>query len=244
MAEREIALICGVGPEKGMGAQLCHRFSKAGLYVVASGRTESDLQEVVNSVEKSGGDASYFVADATSEKDTAELFNYCKTIGCLNLAIYNAGNNTPGRILDISPAYFKESWKVCCFGGFLFGQAATKLFISQSTGGTLIFTGASASLRGRENFGAFNSSKAALRAFAQALAKEHGKDDIHVGHVVIDGAINGEKIHTRYPEFAKEMGSGGLLNLSSIVDVYEFLWKQPKSGWSFEIDCRTNVESW
>jgi NAD(P)-dependent dehydrogenase (short-subunit alcohol dehydrogenase family) len=160
----------------------------------------------------------------------------------LTLAIYNTGNNTPGRIADMSAEYFENSWRVCCFGGFLFGRAAIQRFAGN--GGTLIFTGASASLRGRENFGAFNSSKGALRNLAQAMAKEYGRDGVHVGHVVVDGPIGGEKIKRGLPEYAAKLGDEGMINIDGIVDGYVYLYQQPRQAWTFELDVRTSLEKW
>ena len=111
-------------------------------------------------------------------------------------------------------------------------------------GGTLLFTGASASLRGRANFGAFNSSKAGLRTLAQAMAKEYAAGGIHVGHVVVDGAIGGEKVMTRFPQYAEQLGEEGMISIEGIVDGFVFLYRQPKRAWSFELDVRTSKESW
>ena len=99
-------------------------------------------------------------------------------------------------------------------------------------------------MRGRAEFGAFNSAKAALRIFAQALAKEAGPDGVHIGHIVVDGLINGDRIKDRFPDLYEKSGEEGMINIESIVDAYEFLYKQPKTGWSFEIDLRTALESW
>ena len=110
--------------------------------------------------------------------------------------------------------------------------------------GTLIFTGASASLRGRPNFGAFNSAKAGLRTLAQAMAKEYGPKGIHVGHVVVDGAIAGEKILRQAPDFAEKLGESGMIKIEGIVDGYIYLYNQSKRAWTFEIDMRTSVEKW
>jgi NAD(P)-dependent dehydrogenase (short-subunit alcohol dehydrogenase family) len=139
--------------------------------------------------------------------------------------------------------YFTDAWKVCCFGGFLFGREAIRR-MQPNAKGTLIYTGASASLRGRAGYSAFNSSKAALRAFAQAIAKEYGPQGIHIGHIIIDGPINGEKIKTLFPDYAKEQGDEGMMNLEGIVDAYEYLYKQSKTAWSFEVDLRTSIENW
>ena len=128
-------------------------------------------------------------------------------------------------------------------GGFLYGREAVK-HMKRDGGGTILFTGASASLRGKPNFGAFNSAKGALRLLAHALAKEVGPEGIHVGHVVIDGAIAGDKIRTRFPEYAAKLGEDGLIDIQAIVDGYEYLYKQPRRGWSFEVDMRTAIETW
>ena len=140
-------------------------------------------------------------------------------------------------------AYFENSWKSCCFGGFIFGHEAIRYMVPNSKG-TILFTGASASLRGRPNFGAFNSAKAGLRTLAQAMAKEYGPQGIHVGHVVVDGAIAGEKIMNRIPNFEEKIDQGQLINLEGIVDDYVFLYKQSAQSWTFELDLRTSKEKW
>ena len=236
------AIIMGVGPEQGLGAQLCRRFAGLGLHVFVAGRTRGKLDDVVSLIEAEGNKATAWVADATVETEVKKLFDAASQAGPLSVAIYNAGNNTPGKIVDMEAAYFERSWKICCFGGFLFAREAIKQM--QASGGTLLFTGASASLRGRPGFGAFNSSKAALRTLAQALAKEYGPENIHVGHVIVDGAINGEKIKTRWPTYAEKLGDEGMISIDGIVDAYEFLYRQPNTAWTFEVDLRTSIENW
>ena len=234
------AIIIGVGPEQGLGAKLCERFATLGLHVVVAGRTPEKIDAVMARIKAAGGSAEAVVTDATGEKAVQELFD---REGEISLAIYNTGNNTPGMIETMDAAYFEKSWRVCCFGGFLFGREAVRRMKPQG-GGTILFTGASASLRGRTMFGAFNSSKGALRNLAQAMAKEYAADGIHVGHVVIDGPINGEKINQGLPDYAAKLGDDGMISLDGIVDGYEFLYRQPKTAWSFEIDVRTSQEKW
>ena len=234
------AIVSGVGLIEGLGAQLCIRFASKGLHVLVAGRTQKKLDSVVAVIVASGGSAEAVVADSTSESDTVSLFD--RAGSDLDIAIYNTGNNTPGRIADMSAEYFENSWRVCCFGGFLFGREAINRF--DGNGGTLLFTGASASLRGRANFGAFNSAKGALRNLAQAMAKEYGRDDVHVGHIVIDGPIGGEKIKKNLPEYAEKLGEQGMISIDGIVDGYDYLYSQPKRAWTFEIDVRTSVEKW
>src|SRR5246127_4966399 len=224
------AVVIGVGPDRGLGAQLCKRFAADGLQVI---------EAVAVNITASGGEAIPVVADATKEADIVALFD--RAGAELDLAIYNAGNNTPGRIAEMEGDYFERSWRVACFGGFLFGREAVRRMVPKRAG-TILFTGASASLRGHAGFGAFNSAKAGLRALAQAIAKEYAPDGIHVGHVVVDGAIAGEKIFQRFPDAAGREES--LVSIEGIVDAFAFLYRQPPRAWSFEVDVRTNKEKW
>ncbi|MCC6707137.1 MAG: SDR family NAD(P)-dependent oxidoreductase [Gammaproteobacteria bacterium] len=237
------AIVMGVGPLAGMGAQLALRFASFDLEVLVAGRDSAKLAAVVDAVARAGGKARAVVADATREADVVALFAKAAAIGRIDCAIYNAGNNTPGRIADMSADYFENAWRICCYGGFLFGREALRHMQGHGQG-TVLFTGASASLRGRANFGAFAAGKAGLRSFAQALAKEAGPLGIHVGHVVIDGAINGDKIRARMPDYAAKLGDDGMISISALVDAYAFLYRQPRHGWSFEFDVRTAQESW
>jgi NAD(P)-dependent dehydrogenase (short-subunit alcohol dehydrogenase family) len=235
------AVILGVGPGRGLGAALCRRFAALGFGVVVAGRSADKLEQVVQEIEASGGQATARVCDATSENSVNALFEDIDEP--VELAIYNVGNNTPGRIMDMDYAYFQQSLALGPMGGFLFGRAALRQMVPQGAG-TLLFTGASASLRGRPNFGAFNASKGALRNLAQAMAKEYAEAGIHIGHVVIDGPIGGDKIEQGFPEYAAKRGVDGLISLEGIVDGFEFLYRQPKTAWSFEIDVRTSAERW
>ncbi len=239
----KVAIISGVGPEQGLGAQLAQRFAARGLHVFIAGRTQGKLDAVVAGIHSAGGKATAVVADATDEQATVDLFTRARKIGPIDLVIYNTGNNTPGRFEDMSAEFFEKSWRVCCFGGFLYGRAAIQ-HMQRDGGGTILFTGASASMRGRARFGAFNSSKSALRIMAQAMAKECGPAGIHVGHVVIDGAINGDKIRKGLPDIAEKLGEDGMIDIQAIVDGFEYLYKQPRTGWSFEVDVRTAIENW
>ena len=235
------AIIMGVGPERGLGAQLCRRFAVEGLHVYVAGRTQANIDAVADAIRRAGGQASAVVTDATDEQQVIALF---EQVGSdIDVAIYNAGNNTPGRILEMTATYFEESWRIVCFGGFLFGREALRRMVPAARG-TLLFTGASASMRGRAGYGAFNSSKGALRNLAQAMAKEYAPEGIHVGHVVIDGPIGGDKFITRRPEIVAQIGEDALISIEGIVDAFVYLHRQPPSAWSFEVDVRTFKERW
>ena len=170
------ALVIGVGPLNGLGGQLCRKIAQNNFEVFVAGRTKQSLDVVVDKIIKDGNKATPLVVDATDEN---QIKNMIKDVGPgLDFAIYNVGNSRPGKIIEMDASYFRESWESCCFGGFLFAKEVVKSFLSEKTAGTIIFTGASASLRGKSNFGAFNSAKGALRNFAQALAKEYAEHSI------------------------------------------------------------------
>ena len=235
-----IAVVIGVGPEDGLGGALCKRFAARGMHVFAAGRTQTKLDAVAAVINAQGGRATPLVANATSEADVTSLFDAASAAGNIELAVFNAGNNFAGPVKEMDARYFEGCWRVCCFGGFLFGREAVR----RMTSGSILFTGASASLRGRANFAAFNAAKSGLRAFAQALAKECAADGIHVGHVVVDGAIAGEKIKQGLPQVAERLGEDGMIDLEGIARAYEFLHDQPRRAWSFELDLRTSLERW
>jgi len=228
------ALVIGVGAERGLGASISERFAREGMHVFVSGRTAQSLEEVVRQIRANGGTATAVVTDATREADVQALFD--------QVAVYNAGNNTPGGLLTMEADYFEQAWRVCCFGGFLFGGEAARRMLPR--GGTLLFTGASASLRGRAGFAAFNSAKAALRNMAQAMAKELGPQGLHVGHVVVDGGIDGDKLRKGRPEIVQKMGEERLIDLDGLADAYWFLHQQPPRAWTFELDLRSKIEPW
>ena len=236
-------MIIGVGAVNGLGAQLALRFAQRGHHVTIAGRTTHKLEAVADEINKIDGTCTPLVADSSSDAAMQKLFDtVAEQSGKLSLCIYNVGTNMPGEIADMEASYFEHCWRSCCFGSFLFAKYAVHAM--REAGGTLLFTGASAAMRGRANFGAFNAAKGAQRLLAQAMAKEYGPKGIHVGHVVIDGAIAGDRFITRLPDIAERLGSSGMINLSGIVDAYEFLYDQPPNAWTFELDVRTSIEKW
>tara|TARA_Y100000589_G_scaffold207405_1_gene195602 strand:+ start:509 stop:1228 length:720 start_codon:yes stop_codon:yes gene_type:complete len=236
------ALVIGVGPLNGLGGQLCRKIAQNSFEVFVAGRTKRSLDDVVNTILKDGNKAIPLVVDATDED---QIKNMIREVGPgLDFAIYNVGNSRPGKIIEMDASYFRESWESGCFGGFLFAKEVIKTFLFEKTAGTLIFTGASASLRGKSNFGAFNSAKGALRNLAQALAKEYAENSIHVSHVIVDGGLAGERIKQRLSDFEQRVKEGKLINIENVTDAYMFLYNQSKDAWTFELDLRTFQESW
>jgi NAD(P)-dependent dehydrogenase (short-subunit alcohol dehydrogenase family) len=234
------AIIIGVGPVEGLGARLCQRFAAEGLHVIAAGRTGESLEALAKRIRDDGGTATSVVADTTREEDVLQLFDVAGDE--LDLAVYNVGNNTPGRIVEMEAGYFEKAWRIGCFGGFLFGREAARHMLGNGAG-TILFTGASASMRGKPGFYAFTAAKGGLRNFMQAMARDLGPQGIHVAHVVIDGGIHGEKILSRFPQLARDRGEDGLIGLDAIVDAYRFLYRQPRNGWTLELDLRVHKEA-
>ena len=237
------ALVIGVGAELGLGGELCKRFAREGHQVFVAGRTREKIDQVTDVINSSGGSATSVVCDATDEHQVIAMFDQIdgQGDGEFDLVVYNVGNSTPGKIRDMEAAYFKKAWELLCFGGFLVGREfARKL---PASGGTLIYTGASASLRGKAGFGAFNSGKSALRTFAQALAKEYGPEGLHVAHVIIDGGIAGQKQFDRLgPPNDEHLQK--LISLEGLADAYWQLYCQQPKAWTFELDLRTSQEAW
>ncbi len=237
MPNQKVSVVLGVGELKGLGAAVAMRFAREGFTTVVAGRTQAQLDKVASAIQEAGGRAQAIVTDATSEDSIVALVMAAEKIGPVEVAIYNAGGNSPQTSLATTGKFFESMWKVGAFGGFVFGREAIKAMLSRGQG-TLLITGASASLRGKPNFVAFASAKAALRAVTQSFAREFGPKGIHVAHVVIDGAIDGHRINTLVPDYAKAKGKDGLLNLDAIAENYWQLHLQHKSTWSQEIDLR------
>ena len=244
MSDSPIALIVGVGSENGVGGALCRRFAREGFHVMPAGRTEAKVAGVAEAVRAAGGEATHVTGDTTTSEGVVGYFDAAEAAGGVpKVVIYNAGNNMAAPLLEMTDAFFEDCWRVVTFGGFLVGREAAKRMVPAG-GGTLIFTGATASMRGRPPFTAFASAKAALRMLAQGMAREFGKEGLHVGHVVIDGVIDGEVVNTKFPGIKDHLGEGGMLRPDDIAEAYWMLHTQPKSAWTFELDIRPDRENW
>lgn len=231
------AVVIGVGASAGLGAALCRRFAREGLHVLPAGRTHAKLAEVATDIERAGGRATPVIADATMARDVTRLFDAAeKAGGAPVLAVYNAGNNRFRPLLEMDDDFFEDLWRLCCFGGFLFGREAARRMLP--AGGTLLFTGATASLRARPPFTAFASAKAGLRALAQGMAREFGPLGLHVGHIVIDGLIDGDQLNQRFPGLKQQKGKDGMLQVDALADAYWALHVQQRSAWTHELDVR------
>lgn len=232
-----VAWIAGVGASAGLGGALARRFASEGLSVAVTGRSSERVATLVEEIRASGGDAHAFPGDVTSESDLNAIARGLAGHGTLEVAIFNAAGATRAPTLELSAEQFEAAWRVTTLGGFLFARAALEPLLAAGRG-SLLFTGATAALRGRPPFAAFASAKAGLRSLTQSLAREFGPRNIHVAHVVVDGGIDGERLRTSAPERVAKSGPDGLLSPDEIADAYWYLHRQGRSAWSQEIDLR------
>jgi NAD(P)-dependent dehydrogenase (short-subunit alcohol dehydrogenase family) len=238
------ALVIGVGAEPGLGAALCRRFAREGLHVFASGRTSPRIEALARSIRDGGGQASAVAADATDAPAVSRLFDAveAETGAPPQLVAFNVGNAFLAPVLQMEAAFFEQAWRVCCLAGFHVGREAARRMVPAG-GGTLLFTGATASLKARPPFTAFAAAKHGLRALAHGLAREFGPQGLHVAHVIVDGGIAGEQLLSRAPGLAERAGADGLLDPDAIAQTYWSLHAQPRSAWTLELDLRPYRES-
>lgn len=230
----ETAVVVGVGP--GLGLALVKAFTQEGYTVLAAARTASALEGL--SGPGGRGRVIQVECDATVPAQVEKLFNGVEEHhGPLRVTIFNAGTFQRANVVDTDPEEFERCWRVGCFGGFLVGRAAARLMIKQATG-TILFTGATASLRGGAGFANLASPKFALRALAQSMARELGPKGIHVAHVIIDGQIYSQ----RYAQLLDERGPDSLLEPRAIAEAYLALHRQHRSAWTHELDLRPWME--
>jgi NAD(P)-dependent dehydrogenase (short-subunit alcohol dehydrogenase family) len=239
------ALVVGVGAERGLGAALCRKFASGGYHVIVAGRTPAKIEQVAKTITDNGGSAEAVQTDATDEASIARLFDHAMSPGDgrepVDLVVSNAGNNQKIDFREISAAQFEDFWRVGCFSGFLVGREAARRLVPLGRG-TIIFTGASASLRGKPGFAHFSAAKAGLRMISQSMAREYGPMGIHVAHVVVDGGIHGERLLRRMPGLVDQRGEDGLLGIDAIAETYWHIHKQHRSAWTQEVDLRPYKE--
>jgi NAD(P)-dependent dehydrogenase (short-subunit alcohol dehydrogenase family) len=243
---RPTAVVIGVGAERGLGAALSRRFAAEGNYVLVAGRTPDKIDQVVRTIAAEGGHAASVAVDATREEDVIRLFDRAMAPGeglePASVVVFNAGNNRKIDFREVSAALFEDFWRVGCFAGFLVGREAARRLVPLGRG-TILFTGASGSLRGKPGFAQFAAAKAGLRMIAQSMAREYGPLGIHVAHVVIDGGIDGDRLRSRQPDIGKQRGEDGLLGIEAIADTYWQIHRQQRSAWTQEVDLRPFKEA-
>jgi NAD(P)-dependent dehydrogenase (short-subunit alcohol dehydrogenase family) len=225
-----------------LGAAVARRFAAAGLIVALTGRNTERLRAVTAEIVGAGGQARALPGDVSSADDVRRLIAEVAALGSLRVAVFNAGNAVRGTPLELSPELFESTWRGSTYAGFVFARAAIPELLAAG-GGSLLFTGATASVRGRGPFVAFAAAKAGLRSVAQSIAREYGPRGIHVAPVVIDGGIDGERLRTSAPHRAAEAGADGLLHPDAIAETYWQLHQQHRSAWTHELDLRPYKET-
>jgi NAD(P)-dependent dehydrogenase (short-subunit alcohol dehydrogenase family) len=239
---KRVALVVGAGDAT--GGAVARRFARAGYVACVTRRSADKLEPLVRSIRDSGGEAHGFASDARKEDEVTALVEDIENrIGPIEVFVFNVGANVPCGILEETPRKYFKIWEMACFGGFLTSQAVARRMVARGQG-TIIFTGATASLRGAANFAAFAGAKHAVRALAQSMARELGPRGIHVAHTVIDGAIDTAFIRDSFPAKYAQKSQDGILSPEHIAEAYWYLHGQPRDAWTFELDLRPWMEPW
>lgn len=235
-----VALVAGVG--EGLGGAIARRFARGGHPTVLVARNADRLARIAAGIEAAGGRGIAYVADLREESAVAKLFDDVESeIGPIGVAVFNTGANYRASILDTPADMFEKVWRLGCYAGFLVGREAARHMVPRGQG-TIIFTGATASLRGSAQFAAFAAAKGGVRQVAQAMARELGPQGIHVASVIIDGMIDSPRVRERFPERAAQLPPDGMLKPDDIAETYWQLHQQPRDAWTFEVDLRPWAE--
>jgi NAD(P)-dependent dehydrogenase (short-subunit alcohol dehydrogenase family) len=247
MARRN-ATAAVVGAGDFIGSAIARRFAHEGYTVFAGRRSAEKLQTLKTSIEKEGGHCVARGLDARKEEDVVEFLKFADSTAPLEVCIFNPGANVNFPILETTERVFRKVWEMACYGGFLVGREAARLMVPRGQG-TILFTGATASVRGGVGYAAFSSAKFGLRAVAQSMARELGPKNIHVAHLLIDAGVDTafvrERIKARGGDAALEsLAEDQLMNPESIANAYWYLHTQSRDGWTFELDMRPFMEKW
>ena len=241
---KAVALIVGAGDAT--GGAVARRFAREGYTACVTRRDAARLAPLVAQIEADGGRAVAFGSDARKEDEVIALVEQIEaSIGAIEVLVFNIGANAPSSVLDETARKYFKIWEMACFGGFLNGREVARRMVARVAPDrrqTIIFTGATASLRGAAGFSAFAGAKHALRALAQSMARELGPRGIHVAHSIIDGAIDTAFIRDNFPERYALKDQDGILNPDHIADAYWMLHAQPRDAWTHELDLRPYME--
>lgn len=258
-ANKGVCLVIGAGDAT--GAAIARRFAREGYVACVTRRSVDKLQALKAQIESTGGTCHAFGSDARVEEEVIALVEKIETeIAPIKVMVFNIGANSPNSILTETTRRYTKMWEMACLAGFLTGREVAKRMVAREVPqsatlgvpqasvpgvphkGTIIFTGATASLRGSANFAGFSGGKMALRALAQSMARELGPMGVHVAHPIIDGAIDTEFIRTQFPERYALKDQGGVVNPEHIADAYWMLHQQPRDAWTHELDLRPYME--
>jgi NAD(P)-dependent dehydrogenase (short-subunit alcohol dehydrogenase family) len=243
---RCVAILVGAGDA--IGAAVARRFAEGGYTICICRREATKSQGLVDELKAAGHQIHAFSVDARSEAEVQDLFARVeKEIGPIEVCLFNAGSNVNKPLIETTEKLFFKAWELACYAGFLVGREAARCMVPRGRG-TILFTGATASVRGGKGFAAFAAAKFGLRAVAQAMARELGPKNIHVIHLIIDAAVDSEAIHQRLKAAkgieAKDIPADSLAKTTSIANAYWFAHQQSRDGWTHELDLRPSVETW
>ena len=244
MTEKQACLVIGAGDDT--GAAIARAFAREGMTscVVRRPRHAEALEALAQSIRDEGGDAVALPADARDEGAMVALIEKIETeIAPIEVAVFNIGANVRFSITETTARVYQKVWEMACFAGFLMGREVAKKMLERERG-TIIFTGATASVRGAAQFAAFAGAKHGLRALAQSMARELGPKNIHVAHTIIDGAIDSTFIREVFPNADELRDRDAILNPDHIAQNYVMLHKQPRTAWTHELDLRPWAEKW
>jgi NAD(P)-dependent dehydrogenase (short-subunit alcohol dehydrogenase family) len=242
MAESKAVLVVGAG--EATGGAIARRFAREGFTACVTRRTADKLRPLVEQIEQAGGKARAFGSDARREEQVIELVQTIeREVGPIEVCVFNVGGNVRFPIRETTARVYTKVWEMAALAGFLVGREAAKVMVPRRRG-TILYTGATASLRGGKGFAAFAGAKHALRALAQSMARELGPEGIHVAHVVVDGAIDTPFIRETFPERYKLKEQDGILDPEAIAENYWRLHCQARSAWTHELDLRPWMETW
>ncbi len=241
MSDKAI-LVIGAGDAT--GGAIARRFAREGYIACVTRRHADKLEPLVRDIEAAGGRAHGFGSDARQEDAMIALVEQIeRDIAPIEVAVFNIGANVRFSITDTTARVYTKVWEMGCFAGFLMGREAARVMTPRGRG-TILFTGATASLRGRDGYAAFAGAKHALRALAQSMARELGPKGIHVAHPIVDGAIDTEFIRTQFPERYALKADDGIVDPEAIAEAYWQLHCQPRNAWTHELDLRPWTETW
>jgi NAD(P)-dependent dehydrogenase (short-subunit alcohol dehydrogenase family) len=242
VAEAKSVLVVGAGDAT--GGAIARRFAREGYAACVTRRSADKLVPLVERIRAEGGVAHPFGSDARSEDEVVKLVAHIeRQIAPIEIAVFNIGANVHFNVTDTTERVYRKVWEMGALAGFLMGREVAKAMLPRGRG-TILFTGATASVRGAAGFSAFAGAKHALRSLAQSMARELGPQGIHVGHVIIDGAIDTQFIAENFPERYALKAQDGILSPDAIADNYWYLHQQPRGAWTHELDLRPWMEKW
>jgi NAD(P)-dependent dehydrogenase (short-subunit alcohol dehydrogenase family) len=246
MSDSRAALLVGAGDA--IGAAVARRFAAGGYRVCIARRDAAKAQPLVEEMAAADRYVRAYSVDARQETQVKNLCEQVeREVGPIEVCLFNAGANVQKPLLETSSELFIKAWQLACYAGFLVGREATRCMLRHGRG-TMLFTGATASVRGGKGFAAFAAAKFGLRAVAQSMARELGPKNIHVVHLILDGAVNSAAIHRRLKAQSgiepSQIQADSLAETSSIAEAYWFAHMQTRDAWTHELDLRPSVEPW